>query len=144
MSRRVLKFASNTLCRLLAAVLLAGLAACSSSNTGDKQAQKAKSAANSAIMLIDNWTAGAAPSHYAAATLRSLAQTLADYERRIQTADVSAPSKRLALQLTEAAERAEDAVTTGNRAQAGQARQDFRTAIAKFTVSDFAVHRTNP
>lgn len=137
-------FANNTMCRLLTAVSLAGLAACSSSNARDKQAQNAKSAAYSAIMLIDNWTAGAAPSHYAGATLRSLAQTLADYDRQIQTADVSDSSKRLALLLTGAAERAEDAVTTGNREQAEQARQDFRIAIAKFVVADTADQATNP
>ena len=59
-------------------------------------------------------------------------------------ADVSDASKRLARQLTAAGERAEDAVTTGNRAQVGQARQDLRTAIAKFVVADPADQATNP
>jgi hypothetical protein len=144
MSRSVEAFANTTMSHLLAAVLLAGLAACSSSEAQDKQVQNAKSTANSAIMVIDSWTAGAAPSHYAGATLRSLTETLADYDRQLQSANVSDASKRLARQLAAAGERAEDAVTTGNRAQAGQARQDLRTAIAKIVVADPADQATNP
>lgn len=144
MSRSVVALANTTMCRLLAAVLLAGLAACSSSNAEDKRAKNAKSTASSAIMVIDSWTAGAAPSHYAGATLRSLAEALADYDRQLQTADGSDSSKRLARQLTAAAERAENAVTNGDRAQAGQAGQEFRTVIAKFVVADPADRATNP
>ena len=144
MSRSVVTFANTIMSRLLAALLLAGVSACSSSDAEDKEAQNAKSTASSAIMVIDSWTAGAAPSHYAGATLRSLAEALADYDRQLQTADGSDASKRLARQLAAAGERAEDAVTTGNRAQAGQARQDLRTAIAKIVVADPADQATNP
>jgi maltose-binding protein MalE len=143
MSRRVVALAHTVMCRLLAAALLAGLAACSFPSAEDEQTQTAKSAANSAIMVIDNWTVGAVPSHYAKAALRSLAETLADYDRHLQTTDVSDSPKQLARQLTAAAEGAEDAVTTGNRAQAEQARQDFRTAIAKFGLTGRA-KATNP
>ncbi|BCG83757.1 hypothetical protein [Mesorhizobium sp. 113-3-3] len=132
MARVAASFANTALCFLLGALMLAGLAACSSSNAGGQQAQTAKSAANSAIMVIDSWTAGAVPSYYAKATMRSLAQTLVDFDRQLEGAHVSDSSKQLARQLTAAARRAEDAIRSGNQAQAEQARQDFHTAITKF------------
>lgn len=144
MARIAASFANTTLCFLLGAVMLAGLAACSSSNAGEQQAQTAKSAANSAIMVIDSWTADAVPSHYAEATLRSLAQTLADFDRQQQRTDVSDSSKQLARQLTTAAGRADDAVKSGNQAQAEQARQDFRNAIAKLVVANPADQAPTP
>jgi hypothetical protein len=144
MARIAASFANTTLCFLLGAVMLAGLAACSSSNAGGQQARTAKSAANSAIMVIDSWTAGAVPSHYAKATLRSLAQTLADFDRKQQRSDVSDSSKQSARQLMAAAGRAEDAIKSGNQALAEQARQDFRNAIAKLVVAKPADQATNP
>ncbi|TRC98320.1 hypothetical protein FJV76_13450 [Mesorhizobium sp. WSM4303] len=95
-------------------------------------------------MIIDNWTAGAAPSHYAAATLRALADMLADCDRQLQRENVSDTFKQSARQLAAAAARAEDAVNTGNQAQVGPARQDLRTALAKFVVANAADQATNP
>ncbi|PBB23960.1 hypothetical protein CK228_24495 [Mesorhizobium sp. WSM4312] len=144
MARIAASFVNITLCLLPGAVMLACLAACSSSNAAGQQAQTSKSAANSAIMVIDNWIAGAVPSHYAEATLRSLAQTLADLDRQLQRTDVSDSSKQLARQLTAAAGRAEDAIKSGNQGQVEQARQDFRNAVAKLVVANPADQATNP
>ncbi|MGX5829879.1 hypothetical protein [Mesorhizobium sp. 43Arga] len=144
MARIAASFANTTLCFLLGVVMLAGLAACSSSDAGGQQARTAKSAANSVIMVIDSWTAGAVPSHYAEATLHSLAQTLADFDSQQQRADVSDSSKQSARQLVATSGRAEDAIKSGNQGEAEQARQDLRNAIAKLVVANPADQATHP
>jgi hypothetical protein len=116
---------------LLSTVL--ALAACSSSDRVAQQSKVAASASQTAIMVLDAWAARAAPSNYASATLQSMADTLAEAGRQMQSDNSPQSSEARGVmtaigRLSAAARRAQAGVNAGNPRQVSQAGQELETA----------------
>jgi hypothetical protein len=116
------------------------LAACSSSDPVEQQSKTASSAGQTAAMILTSWVAGAAPSDYASATLRSTAETLAAAGRQIQSDNSpESPERRGVMtaigRLSAAVRRAQAGVEAGNPRQVSQARQELRTAATDLAAA---------
>jgi hypothetical protein len=119
---------------------LFALASCSSTNHIEQQSKTVASAAQTATMVVDAWAAGYAPSTYASATLRSMAEAIADTGRQVQSDNSPEFAERRAVmtaieRLSAAARRGQAGVEAGNPPQVSQARQELRTAAADLAAA---------
>ncbi|WP_192243087.1 hypothetical protein [Mesorhizobium silamurunense] len=127
-------------CRLCLVLTMVALTACSSSSRIEQQSKIARSAAQTAAMVVDAWIAGAVPSNYASATLQSAADTLADAERQIESGYSSETPERRGVitaigRLSAAARRAQARIKAGSPPQVSQAVQELRTAATEFAAA---------
>jgi negative regulator of replication initiation len=102
----------------------------------EQQSRATASAANTAIVLLDAWIAGDAPSHYAASALQSMGETLSESTRRLSETQFPETGKRAATDLAAAAKAAETAVKNDNRPKAAEARDELREALARLPAAD--------
>ncbi|RWB03096.1 MAG: hypothetical protein EOQ39_05990 [Mesorhizobium sp.] len=115
------------------ALLLSVSTACSSSDQIEQQSRTAASAAQTVLMALDAWAAGAAPTTYAVGTLQSIGKTLADAGEQIRSAETSEPAEQASLakavnDLSVAVTRAEAGLQAGDRPEVQDAQQDLRLA----------------
>jgi hypothetical protein len=102
----------------------------------EQQSRTTASAANTAIVLLDAWIAGDAPTHYAASALQSMAVTLAECARQLRETQSPETAKRAATDLAAAAKAAETAVENDNRPKASEARDELREALTRLPAAD--------
>ncbi|RWK09904.1 hypothetical protein [Mesorhizobium sp.] len=128
------------LCRSYLLLSILAFTACSSSEPVEQQSKIAASASQTAAMVLDAWTAAAAPSSYASATLQSTAETLAEAARQIQSHNSpESPNRRAVMtaigRLSTAAKLAQVGVKADDPRQVSQARQDLRAAANDLAVA---------
>ncbi|RUW27479.1 hypothetical protein EN858_00705 [Mesorhizobium sp. M4B.F.Ca.ET.215.01.1.1] len=127
-------------CRSCLLSTMLALAACSSSGPVEQESKIAASASQTAVMVMDAWAAGAAPSNYASATLQSTAEALVEVGRQIESDNPPESPKRREVvtavgQLSAAAKDAQAGVEAGNLRQVSQARQELRAATANLAAA---------
>jgi hypothetical protein len=116
------------------------LASCSSADPVEQQSKTTVSAAQTAVMIVDAWLAGTIPLNYASATLQSLAGTLADANRQMQSGNSpeSAERRRVTTaisRLSAVTRRAEAGVEAGSRPKVSQAQLDIRSAMVDLAAA---------
>ncbi|MGX9146331.1 hypothetical protein [Mesorhizobium sp. 128a] len=137
---RVIEHGRYPFYRSFLLLTILALSACSSSEPIEQQAKIAASASRTASLVVAIWSAGAAPSHYASATLQSTADTLAEAGRQIKSDNSpETPERRGVMaavgQLTAGARRAQAGVAVGNPRQVSEGLEELEAAATDLAAA---------
>lgn len=123
------------------------LVSCSWLDPVEQQSKTAMSAAQTSVMIVDAWVAGAAPSSYASATLQAQAEMLVDANRQIESGDHPGSADRIASAITKlstAIRSAAMGIKGGDRLQVSRAQLDVRAGAADLAAGDAAYRTPKP